>query len=142
MKPTNSSEDNYGEDPRTYILGPGSVKDIGSVDLAASQAAKIAAGPIRLQFGTRFWGWRHAEDNPARMRDIRAQGYATSLAYACDVAANWTQVRQGQGGKITVVMPRPGYELGLALRWEGVFWGIVTMLPFRSVGRLPIIYQR
>ena len=112
------------------------------IDALAAKAAGIPAGPIRLQYGSRAWGWRHAEDNERRMRDIRARGYATSRAYTVAVAANWVRIHQGQGQKITIVWPQNGFELALALWWTGSFWSVTTMLPFRTIPQMPLLYEK
>jgi len=115
--------------------------DLGEIDAVAAKAAAVSAGPIRLLHGNRNWGWQHVSDNSERCQDILARGYATPLRYACAVASGWTSLRRGESGKITVVMPAPGYELALALKWTGACWSIVTMLPFRSNGQ-PEIYKK
>jgi len=76
------------------------------------------------------------------MRDITARGYATALAFAVHVGANWNRIHQGEGQKISVVAPTNGFDLALALRWTGGFWSITTMLPFRTIGKLPLLYER
>jgi len=130
------------EPPEALILGPRGLMDLGEIDAAAAKAAGIPVGPIRLQNGTTHWGWRHVQENQRRMRDISARGYATAIAFSCDVAANWTRLHQGEGQKITAVRPLKGFDLALALRWTGTFWSITTMLPFRTIGTLPLLYQK
>lgn len=132
------------EDPKTLILGPAGLRNLGLIEPAAAKAAKVNSGPIVLQQGypgPRGWGWVHVTGNADRVKQIASRGFPTPLAYACAVASNWKSLRQGEAGKIAVFWPIDGFELGLALTWKAKFWSITTMLPFRS-NKQPVLYER
>jgi hypothetical protein len=115
-------------------------KDCGVIDAAAAKAAGVPEGPIRLLNGwpgKKGWGWRHVTSNPDRVKVIGQRGFATPLAFALAVGQGWEAIHAGPtapGTRITVCMPKDGFDLALALEWSGTFWSITTMLPFRSVG--------
>lgn len=142
--PSPNSPQPHLEPPQTIIQGPGGLRNLGVIESDAATVANIPPGPIVLQEGypgQRGWGWRHVTSNPERVGQIKARGFATPLAYACAVAANWTLLHEGEGSRIAVVWPKGGFALALALEWKGAFWSITTMLPFRAYNR-PTLYEK
>ena len=128
------------EDPKTIILAPGGVRDVGFIDEVAAKAIGVEPGPIRLLYGgqgrTGGWGWVHLTSFPDRVAAIQGRGYPTCQAFVFAVAANWTEIHEAtEPHRIKAVWPKDGYELGIVLEWSGTVWSVTTALPFRAAGK-------
>lgn len=146
MNPPHANDND--DEANTVIPLNRDVMDLGHIDANAAKALRIPEGPIRLyvgRAGKTGWGHEHVLSTPGREKDIQRLGYAGAKDFAFKVSAGWTQIHKGSKpvalGRITIVMPSNGYDLGLSLQWNGRAWGIVTMLPFARMS-YELLYKK
>lgn len=132
-----------------YIPSPDGQADYSMIpeEIASTPAARQAgfeSAAIRMEKGTRFWGWRHI-DNGHR-KQIQAAGYKSIEAFVQDIANNFDEVRKGSRDGRFLLVKRAADNNVLAVQLtmdeEGKYYSVTNGLVRKGNVNGELIWER
>ncbi len=130
--------------PRTFITTDDGQIDFGVVDESMANEAGITPAPIRLQEGTKRYGWIHIKDG--HFNEIKRAGYKSEAGFVRDVVSDFDEVWKQPKNRYLLVKYNGNAKLAavqLEKEQDKDFYNVITAFisedpykPFRSGERI------